>query len=349
MLHGKGSGLHICLVTAGTAPQVGGLEKHFIELAVNLSREHRVSVIANHDHRRLLPDSIRFLAFDFTRSRVNPFNLFRLYRCLKSNDFDIVHTQANKATALMASLKPFVDFRLVATLHGSKKNLGAFNRADHVIAVSNRIAENLQNPHVSVVYNGVQHERVEGDAKSLRQELGLAVDTPLVCAVGRLVAPKGFDLLLEAFVDLPARLVVVGEGEERERLTAQAARLGLAERVVFAGRRDDVPRFLAASDLVVIPSRREGFSYVMAEALLQGRPLVSTDVADVKRIIGERYVVPVENPRALHDTLCRSLDDLPAVAVDFAPVYTYAAREFTLSAMVANTLAVYRQVLSRPA
>jgi len=340
--------LHICLVTAGTAPQVGGLEKHFIELAVNLSKAHRVSVIANHDHRRLLPDSIRFIAFDFTRSRVNPFNLYRLYRCLKDNDFDVVHTQANKATALMASLKPFVDFPLVATLHGSKKNLRAFDRADHVIAVSNRITEKLRNPNVTVVYNGVQLEPGADRAGNLRSELGLSSSLPLVCAVGRLVMPKGFDLLLEAFVGVPAQLVVVGEGEERSELERQAARLGLGDQVRFVGRRSDVPRFLQCADLVVIPSRREGFSYVMAEALLQRTPLVSTDVADVKRIIGERYVVPVEDVPALRGALCRSLEDLAAVNNAFAPVYAFAAREFTLDAMVENTLGVYRQVLARP-
>lgn len=342
----KSNFLHICLVTAGTAPQIGGLEKHFIELATNLAREHRVTVIANLDHASLLPAAVNFIPFDFTRSRVNPFNLYRLYRCIKDNDFDVIHTQANKATSLMASLKPFVAFKLVATLHGSKKNLRSYERADHVIAVSNRIAENLTNPNVTVVYNGVQVEADGDQDQDLRGELGLSTELPLVCAVGRLVAPKGFDLLLEAFVDVPAQLVVVGEGEERRALERQVEKLGLGERVCLVGRRSDVPRFLRAADLVVISSRREGFSYVMAEALLQRTPLVSFDVADVKRIIGSRYVVPVGDVPALHAAICSCLADHGAVMADFRQAFELAARDFTLSAMVEKTLAVYRRVLA---
>lgn len=111
-------------------------------------------------------------------------------------------------------------------------------------------------------------------------------DTPRgvswITGVGRLERQKGFDLLLQAFARIAAAhpswaLRIVGDGQERAALTAQAHALGLADRVEFTGRVDNVFPWLAAADLFVLSSRFEGFPNVLGEAMAAGRPVIAFD------------------------------------------------------------------------
>jgi GalNAc-alpha-(1->4)-GalNAc-alpha-(1->3)-diNAcBac-PP-undecaprenol alpha-1,4-N-acetyl-D-galactosaminyltransferase len=103
-----------------------------------------------------------------------------------------------------------------------------------------------------------------------------------ITAVGRLAPQKGFDLLLRAFGQIAAShpswsLRIVGDGGERAALTDQARTLGLADRVEFTGRVDNVFPLLAAADLFVLSSRFEGFPNALAEAMAAGLPVIAFD------------------------------------------------------------------------
>jgi glycosyltransferase involved in cell wall biosynthesis len=113
--------------------------------------------------------------------------------------------------------------------------------------------------------------------------LGLAGDRPVIGAVGRLEWRKGHDVLVEAMGALAAdgrrpQLLVVGDGPAREALVRQAETLGVASDVRFTGTLDDVRPALAAMDVFVLPSREEGMSNALMEAMAAGRPIVATDV-----------------------------------------------------------------------
>jgi glycosyltransferase involved in cell wall biosynthesis len=108
----------------------------------------------------------------------------------------------------------------------------------------------------------------------------------LILCIGRLVPEKGFDLALRAFARLPdhdARLAVLGEGPERNRLERLAAELGVAARVTFEGYVADVAPWLARARLLLLTSRFEGYAAVIVEALGAGRPVVATDCTPAAR------------------------------------------------------------------
>lgn len=145
-----------------------------------------------------------------------------------------------------------------------------------------------------------------------------ATQPPQLIAVGRLHHDKGFDILLEAFSLLKEehpqwQLIVLGEGEERERLEVQREALHLGERVSFPGRVKDPYSFLKAASLFVMPSRTEGFPLALCEALACGLPVVCTDCAGGVRDIIEDTVngmlVPKENAPALAQALGRLMTD----------------------------------------
>jgi glycosyltransferase involved in cell wall biosynthesis len=142
---------------------------------------------------------------------------------------------------------------------------------------------------------------------------------PMVLAIGRLAAQKGFDVLLEAAVawrDLdPMPLVVVaGDGPLAGPLHAQAVALGAA--AVFPGHLDDVSAYLAAAAVFVLPSRWEGQPLVLQEALRAGRPIVATRVGGVPGLTGDdaALLVPPGDARALGAAVRSVLTD-PALAV----------------------------------
>jgi len=172
---------------------------------------------------------------------------------------------------------------------------------------------------VHLVLNGVPAAPVlsSDERTAVRAELGLSAEAVVVVGVGRLSKRKGFDFLIDAFAraDIPAsELLLVGTGEEEAALRAQAAALGLGDRVRFAGERGDVPRVLGACDLFVLSSHNEGMANVMLEAMAAGIPVAAFDVSGVRDALGPRdgrpaagWVVPPADTDALATALRAAL------------------------------------------
>ncbi len=174
--------------------------------------------------------------------------------------------------------------------------------AHRILAISAAVREELlcdgAPPHKTVVV----HEPIDyelyatASPDGVRAGLGLEESDFVVTTVGHAVPVKGWDILISAFATVSsrypqARLLLVGStgnGEEVETartLQAQVARLGLGEKVVFAGQRRDVPQLLAASNLFVLPSRSEGLPFTLSEAMAAGLPCVATRTGGIPELI----------------------------------------------------------------
>jgi glycosyltransferase involved in cell wall biosynthesis len=140
---------------------------------------------------------------------------------------------------------------------------------------------------------------------------GIPPDAFVVAGLGRLVRVKGFDLLVAAWPTvaraLPAaRLVLIGDGPERDALLAHARRLGCAERLCVTGATRDVAAWLAAADLLVAPSRNEGMGRAIVEAMALGLPVIGAAVGGIPAVLdGGRAgrLVPPGEPAALAQTV----------------------------------------------
>jgi glycosyltransferase involved in cell wall biosynthesis len=153
---------------------------------------------------------------------------------------------------------------------------------------------------------------------------------PIVLAVGRLAAQKGFGVLVEAAVawrDLdPAPLVVIaGDGPLAGELRARAGELGVD--VLFLEHRGDVPALLAAADVFVLPSRWEGQPLVLQEALRAGTPIVATRVGGIPGLTGQdtALLIPPEDAGALAAAVRAVLTDPPLAAALRVAAVTRAA------------------------
>jgi len=170
-------------------------------------------------------------------------------------------------------------------------------------------------------------------AAEARRKLRLELGGPLLVSSGRLNRVKGWELLLEAFRELlpgepDARMVFVGDGEDRRALEKHAGRLGLAEKIRVTGfvAPSEVATWLNAADLVLVGSHLEGWSIAMLEALGCGKPLVSTDVSGARDMIREGengFVVIGRDPARYAEAVRRALR-LPeprAVSLELAARY----------------------------
>ncbi|MBE0491401.1 MAG: glycosyltransferase [Sulfurospirillum sp.] len=326
---------------------LGGLEKHVQELCNKLVETCEVHLIAQEYDFKNYDNRIIFHRLNLSRSRRNPFLLWRLIKLINTINPDIVHTQANKATQMIAYIRFFLKptIKTVATLHNSKKNIVAYETLDHVIGVSYRVLDALKNPSKSVIYNGISHFSFPKNTP-FPQSFGIKPDDFVIVGIGRLVATKNFSLLINAIKDLDVKLLIIGGGEEEKMLKNLTSKLTIQNKVIFAGIRDDVPSILAASHLCVISSQREGFSYVMAEALLAKTPVLSTDVADMTLILPKNYVLPLNHSNLMQEKIHYIQNNYESVQKEFKSSFQFAQKHFTIDKMSEHTYITYKKILS---
>jgi glycosyltransferase involved in cell wall biosynthesis len=221
--------------------------------------------------------------------------------------------------------------------------------ASSIVAVSRGAAEDLARSsglpleRVEVLYNPVITPALMAQARKSPDHPWLTPgQPPVVIGVGRLTPQKDFATLIRAFAEVRrrrvARLLILGEGEERSRLEALATELGVSDDVTLPGFRDNAMAYMAASRVFALSSAWEGLPTVLIEALAAGAGVVSTDCPSGPREILQDgrlgTLVPVANPPALAGAIIDALDR-PAPA---APLEALAP--FTLNMAVENYLRV---------
>jgi len=194
--------------------------------------------------------------------------------------------------------------------------------ADAIIAVSGAVASELvktaalSTERVQVVHNPIVTPELMTKANMPLDHPWFAVGgPPVILSIGRLTEQKAFDVLIRAFAlvrkNQPARLLILGDGEERPALEALITNLGLGADVSLAGFVQNPYPYLLRSKVFVLSSRWEGLPTVLVEALCLGAPIVATDCPGGSREILQdgRFgdLVPVENPFRLAEAIERSM------------------------------------------
>jgi len=266
---------------------------------------------------------------------------------------EVVGTRAALAVAATGRPRPLV----ISTVHSSRirsyedRDLirALTPQIDHLIAVSSSIVNKINDEGrtgspVSLIHNGVDLDRyAEQDACcTLHEEYGMAPSAPIVGVVGRLEPEKGHPTLLDAWprvlAEVPeAYLLVVGEGSRLEALQEQARALGISSKVVFTGRRDDVPAVTAALDVAVLPSYREAQGLTILEAMALSRPVVASNVGGIPEMVEDGVtglLVPPHQPEPLAEAIVRLLRDHPLADTLARAGHDLVHRRFCVEAMV---------------
>jgi glycosyltransferase involved in cell wall biosynthesis len=223
---------------------------------------------------------------------------------------------------------------------------------DKYIAVSERQATGLRKAVISeskveVIHNGINVEDFshKSTGNLFKSVLTDNAGKPVVLTVARMDRLKGHRYLLEAAASIPeAVFVLAGDGPERTNLENLAAELGISDRVIFLGRRDDVPELLSDSDLFVLPSLLEGLSLSVLEAMASSKPVITTDIPGMDEIIvNDRsgIMVPPEDPEALARKIKQVLSDAAVSNRIAAGGRQRVIEQFSAEKMVSETSQLY--------
>jgi glycosyltransferase involved in cell wall biosynthesis len=270
-----------------------GLQSQDIDLSVAFLRESHPQAV------RLERAGVepRF----FGRAKWNPLSVWDVWRMVRREHIQVIHAAGMKGVLSARLAGWLAGVPVVAHLHDMMPVPKLLARplrwtsflAAHTLAVSMAVASfagetlNIDPNKTEVLANGMVVEEIrKTSAKagtSFRRRLGIAGDAKLIGVVGRLVPVKGHDVLLRAMPGVlakepSARLLIVGDGPERQVLEARAHELGLSGYVYFAGYLADVYPALRAVDVCAIPSLSEGLPYVLLEAMAMGKPVVASAV-----------------------------------------------------------------------
>ena len=273
---------------------------------------------------------------------------------------EIVGTKAALVLGEKGCRRPVI----ISTVHSSRirciEDRKALNQLtllmDRLIVVSKAIEQKIREEGrrgvpVSLIYNGVDLQRYSHQQPccTLHDDYSIPEDSQIVGVVARLEAEKGHRTLLDAWplvlaAQPQARLLIVGEGSERDSLEAQAASLGVLDRVVFTGRREDVPAVTAALDVAVLPSYREAQGLSVLEAMALSRPVVASNVGGIPEMIEDGVsglLVPPNDPEALAVAIVRLLSDHPYADMIARRGHDLAHERFCIEQMVNSIETLY--------
>lgn len=318
---------------------VGGAQKMQVFLArslrplgitltlINLSRHADASLVA-----QLEAEDVRIVSFPFPRL-FSPVIFLRLIFFLRAEKFDLIHAYLTYSNIIASIAGRISGIPVIASLRSSGyrqhknalrerfENFCLQHLADRVLANGNSVGEFARSRSgktpVDVIVNAVNMvpPLSEEERNILRGELVGNARRPLILSVGRLTKPKGFFDLLDAFklihsIHSNAALVIAGSGLLLNDLTSRVNELGLDQDVFLLGLRNDIPRLLAAADIYVNSSHREGTPVSVLEAMSAGLAVVATSVGENPFLLDQSTgrLVPPGRPDELADAVIKLLE-----------------------------------------
>jgi len=287
----------------------------------------------------------------------------------KRISFDLIHAHFLENGFIGAKLKGLYNKPFVLTAHGGDVYKTPFKNswynalaryilreADQVITVSRFNAKILLSLGVSpcklhVVPNGYNERLFKPMPMDvMRKRLGLPVSKKILLSVGNLVYVKGHIYLVEAmrFV-LKERndviLIIVGSGPLRENLERRVKKLGLNDKIMFVGGRphEEIPLWMNACDMLILPSLCEGFPTVIPEAMACGKPVVASNVGGIPEILSSNelgILVPPKDPKSLAWAIIKAVNTKWN-----RDVILHYSKKYSWSKLVKSILQVYQRIL----
>jgi glycosyltransferase involved in cell wall biosynthesis len=295
--------------------------------------------------------------------------LLRLRRIIRAGRYDVVHTHLYRAQvyarpAAWLARTPVIltTEHSIGETHIERREMTAGVRALYLgselfshatIAVSDIVRERLVRwgvpaRKITVIPNGLDIGELAFDPAArdrVRKVFNISPDAYVIGALGRLDPNKRIDLIMEAAAPMlgeACKILVIGRGEDQDRLTAAAARLGVTDNVIFGGYQSDTRAMLSAFDLYVASSVQETFGLSVLEALASGLPVLYTTCPALDGIQTERARMVAGTADALGDEIRKELEAGPRPRVADSKVFD----RYGIESVVSRIDDLYEQVLA---
>lgn len=317
--------MRVLIIVTGLG--MGGAERQVCDLADHFAQMgHQILLISMTGETVNRPQSgnVEVVELNMVKSLTGFIKVYWQARYLiKQFEPHVVHSHMVHANLFARFLRVSTRMiKLICTAHSSNEGgrcrMLAYRLTDSLCDISTNVSQEavdafivqgaIPTGRMLAMHNGIDTEHFTFNSVSrttLRAELKLLEQTPLILAVGRLTEAKDYPNLLTAFAQLPytldnVQLAIIGTGEDQAHITALAAQLGLTSRVHFLGLQRNVHEWMSAADVFVLSSAWEGFGLVVAEAMACERVVVATDCGGVKEVVGSAgFLVETKNSQLL--------------------------------------------------
>lgn len=311
--------------------------------------------------------------------------IWRLRRLIREQKYDIVETSMMSPTVIASWATRATKVRHVAGLHdvfmkdrhnGMKYKFWRFtarcNRRIRYYAISEYSNTHwtqysqTRSEHTRTIYNAIPNDCFDAleERESVRNELMIPHKQNIALFVGRMLKRKGIDTTLDALgsilqvenlhlvyvggADQPPEGFFSGEAGLLERMKERVVREDWGDRVHFLDRRNDIPRLMASSDVLIHPVRIEGFGLVLAEAMASGLPVVASNVDGIPEVLAgsDSLMVAPDDPEALREAVLRTLHREPDKAASAIEKGRRRAEDFRIGKRTDAMIQLFGDVLS---
>lgn len=377
------------LVTHGSGPGVsrgvGGPEIRAIEslrfwpeslnLTICYSSKGR---LFHHVRERTSASTGRYHLIDYyIRGKADWSSVFYLQRLIRKNDIQLIHTQGSYATDLYAAITsrivdvPHIITRPVVFSDNLSQDLTSklYKRIDdwclryatNVVAVSKYgysvmvTSQRVPRDKLYLVYNGIDLNRFSPEKVVPLQELE-EYSRPIIVMVAQMLPHKGHRYLLRSMKRIwentpNPTLVLVGDGPERTVLEREFESEVSENKLLFMGLRRDIPSILAACDIFVLSSLREGFPVAIIEAMAMGLPVIASNIAGVPELIdsgSNGFLVQPGDVDELSLSLLEVISNIDLAKSMGIQGRRIARREYSIERMVSEYHSLYQKTILQP-
>lgn len=336
---------------------VGGAEKHVLDLCLQqraLGLDVHVALPAAGEL------STAFTRHDVSHTiihaggRWHPWALWSLRNAIKYTQADVIHAHMLKSAAMVGRVARHIPW--VATAHNMVKHIAPFTHSQHVICVSEMVLASLckqgyPRQQCSVIHNAVAlHDFGVTQRDVMRRAMSWQDDLVVSC-VARLVPAKGQIYAIQALPELVKvipniKLVLIGEGSDRGELTEFARELGVSAHIEMLGARADVSDLLAATDIYLQPSIKEGFCISFLEAMATGLACIGTKTGAIPNMLNDNngILIPPADIGAIINAILHLAQNQPLRDQYAHAAKTTANTKFSPEKQAKDTLAVYQGI-----
>ncbi|RQG96957.1 glycosyltransferase [Natrarchaeobius oligotrophus] len=356
-------------VLVGTL-SIGGAEKVAVNLANGFAdRGYETDLVVLKDEGPLasnLDEKVTLNPLYASRVRWSLPSIIRYLNRRRPDVVISVMTVENALTVLSAKISRYQPM-VIVTEHSVRSDrtwksvafkgdfllgMATYNKSDEIVAVSDSVARdvlswsNVSRKDITVIHNPVElaspvNNTDEVSCSVTEQHEWFSLNEPVLLAAGRYTPEKDFSTLIRAFSKVSerirGRLMILGDGEQRNELETLSKELAVKDRVCLYGFVDDPYPYMKAADLFVLSSRSEGFGNVLVEAMSCGTPVVATKCGSgpVTILDDGTYgpLIPVGNVSQMAKTILETLSDPPD-----SEVLRDRAQDFSVETIVSQYL-----------
>ena len=256
------------------------------------------------------------------RSYYNPLNLYKIYQQLK--EYDVIHVNDFPSQLWTACLSIFFKNKtLILTEHSTKNNRRKYkyfkyidkiihSRYDKIVSISQQVENELlkwykkmKNEKYIIIHNGINLSKFSENTVYQRKDFNILKEDRVLVMVSRIdFNTKDYITLIKSIKNLNVKLIIIGDGKDKEKLIEVIKEEKVNEKVILLGKRNDVDQILPLCDIGILSSHFEGFGIAAIEMMACGLPVIVSDVDGLKQIVaGHGMIFKSGNEKDLEDKI----------------------------------------------